>query len=363
MNAILFLMLNRMRGARKDIILRMGMLLAVCGIAYVASQSLLHLANVPASVLCFMVPSFIVLLLYSENRGFLFVFNFCLADILNLLVCILSTVIARRIGVPYMNLLAYLLLMTSLLCLVRRIRSKYMAIQASYRKGWSILAVYLLFSYINLCVVLGYPTDISTRPAYLPSLILAVILILLFIGVLVAVFSMRDEKGKYEQMALIDALTGLGNRAAFMKETDRMISDLEEYIPVFCISIDINDLKKVNDQFGHEAGDEHIRAAAQLLQQVFPERARLYRIGGDEFFILMKGRKDDDITVFEDAFDRAMAEYSSTHPRELSMAFGASKIIHMPATQSECEKLCQEAIQSADSRMYEKKRRMKALRA
>ncbi len=84
-----------------------------------------------------------------------------------------------------------------------------------------------------------------------------------------------------------DALTGLHNRAAFEYHRDRL--DLEGPFPISVIIADLDDLKIVNDNLGHEAGDRLIIAAASLLVAPFRAQDIVARIGGDEFAMLLPG--------------------------------------------------------------------------
>ncbi len=82
-----------------------------------------------------------------------------------------------------------------------------------------------------------------------------------------------------------DALTGLHNRAFFQEEIKRL-SD-ERYYPVTVLIADLDDLKVVNDTFGHVAGDNYIRRAAEVLKASFRPEDVIARIGGDEFAALI----------------------------------------------------------------------------
>ena len=55
---------------------------------------------------------------------------------------------------------------------------------------------------------------------------------------------------------------------------------------VHILSVDLNGLKQINDTYGHASGDEAIKYVADLIKKTIPSRARLYRIGGDEFVVL-----------------------------------------------------------------------------
>jgi len=80
-------------------------------------------------------------------------------------------------------------------------------------------------------------------------------------------------------------MTGLYNRAFFEDELLQLASSESE--PSF-IMIDLDGLKHVNDTLGHQAGDNLIRRAAEVLKTAFAEKATIARIGGDEFAIILK---------------------------------------------------------------------------
>jgi len=88
--------------------------------------------------------------------------------------------------------------------------------------------------------------------------------------------------------SLRDGLTGLGNHRAFHEELDRDIEWYQRYkVPVALLLMDIDDLKLVNDSEGHVAGDEMLREMGKLVGEVARYADRAFRVGGDEFAILM----------------------------------------------------------------------------
>lgn len=87
---------------------------------------------------------------------------------------------------------------------------------------------------------------------------------------------------KYEQLSLFDSLTGLYNR----NYTVKMDFDNESSLPCSYIVCDCNGLKKVNDKYGHDAGDQYICGAAKMLKGIVPKKSVIVRWGGDEFVII-----------------------------------------------------------------------------
>lgn len=96
------------------------------------------------------------------------------------------------------------------------------------------------------------------------------------------------ESELYRKLAFTDELTGLSNRMAFREDLDkRMTTDRatgeERILPTVVYMFDLNDLKKCNDTYGHDYGDQYIKMAADALKKIFVQEGKCYRIGGDEF--------------------------------------------------------------------------------
>lgn len=109
-----------------------------------------------------------------------------------------------------------------------------------------------------------------------------------------------QETELYRKLAYTDELTGAYNRTAFQHDLDSQISVDEETgrtvvkeNTVFVF--DLNDLKKCNDNFGHDNGDKYIKMVADMLLHVFGIDGRCYRIGGDEFCVIMPGGNQNEI--------------------------------------------------------------------
>ena len=94
-------------------------------------------------------------------------------------------------------------------------------------------------------------------------------------------------------MAYVDALTGLGNRAAYDKHVKQLDEAIKGGKANFAVAVfDINGLKEINDGYGHSKGDMIITEAACNLSRAF-ENGKVYRIGGDEFIAIVEGSDAD----------------------------------------------------------------------
>lgn len=80
-----------------------------------------------------------------------------------------------------------------------------------------------------------------------------------------------------------DGLTGLYNKAKYLEMAEKEFQSLDS-IAIF--NFDVNNLKKMNDQFGHEAGDKLIIKAANSFRKVTSNRVHAFRMGGDEFLLV-----------------------------------------------------------------------------
>ncbi|HEY7270961.1 MAG TPA: GGDEF domain-containing protein [Dehalococcoidia bacterium] len=88
------------------------------------------------------------------------------------------------------------------------------------------------------------------------------------------------------ELAYRDDMTGLPNRRAFMRDASALVKGANAG-SVALVLLDVDRLKKLNDSCGHQAGDELIRLAARQMEKVAAGNGRVYRVGGDEFAILV----------------------------------------------------------------------------
>ncbi len=129
----------------------------------------------------------------------------------------------------------------------------------------------------------------------------------------------RDKVVKaemYKELAVMDALTGLLNRNAFIQWQEE-IKDLSGY---GIIMFDLNDLKKCNDNYGHQAGDEYIILAAEMIKKVFGRFGFSYRIGGDEFCTVLKETDLAELDRAAVAFEELQAQHNNSRKYEFDIS-------------------------------------------
>ena len=162
-----------------------------------------------------------------------------------------------------------------------------------------------------------------------------------------------------DELAHKDALTGLKNKAAYNKDTARLDADIVAGKAAFAIiMIDVNYLKRVNDTYGHERGNEYLINAAKLACSVFGEE-HVYRIGGDEFVVILDGDNlahcEKNIARIRAEIERFRADTTLEPWEKVSAAVGVS---HYTSGDINAE----EVFKRADSDMYQNKLAMKAVR-
>ena len=179
----------------------------------------------------------------------------------------------------------------------------------------------------------------------------------LIVGINDVDVQVRQEKEYGERLeqarkqASIDALTGVKNKHAYLEveaQIDRRIREHSQ--PPFAVVIlDINDLKKVNDTAGHQAGDQYLRDACKTICDTF-KHSPVFRVGGDEFAVISQGR---DYMCIEELLE-AMSSYNADACRTggIMIACGMAKF--------EDDDCVASVFNRADHNMYENKKELKA---
>ncbi len=149
-------------------------------------------------------------------------------------------------------------------------------------------------------------------------------------------------KRELERRAGTDKLTGLSNHRAF-DEAVRAIPESNDF-PIAIISADCDELKMVNDTYGHLVGDEYIRMAATAFMSALPENAKAYRTGGDEFIAILPQTTEEDAMQIVAQMER-QCELFKMQERNISISFGTAVI-------NDAEESVLNAISRADRNMY-----------
>jgi len=153
------------------------------------------------------------------------------------------------------------------------------------------------------------------------------------------------------KMAFVDVLTGIRNRAAFMQDLKEI--HLKDFSQIRLVMLDMNNLKFINDQFGHSAGDSCIIQAAKLISSVFQEFGRSYRLSGDEFCSILWNCSDADYQICMEGLQAGEERINAGIPYQIQIACGSS--IFDPQKDSDLIA----TLKRADAKMYENKQFLK----
>ncbi len=158
-------------------------------------------------------------------------------------------------------------------------------------------------------------------------------------------------------LARRDALTGAKNITAFREVEESFQHDLEnqegkfEFAIVLC---DINDLKYVNDHFGHKAGDEYIRASCKMIFNIFAH-SPVFRVGGDEFVVMMTGA---DYQNRDALLEQIRSQVLENLKKGDGPVVAAGISVYDPKT----DRKVSDVFGRADQEMYQNKDQLKKLR-
>ena len=208
-------------------------------------------------------------------------------------------------------------------------------------EGWGMLGVPVGLGLVCVSLVLWDHFDrVNTVAVVTASLGLAVVLARL--AVTFGEYLRALERARQE--SLTDALTGLRNRRALTAQLDEIYA-AETPASHFLLLLDLDGFKAYNDSFGHSAGDVVLRRLGQRLEAAVGERGHAYRLGGDEFCLLLEGSSVDRKWVTAAAF----ASLCETGEGFAITASGGHVLIPFEAATAD------EALQIADRRMYVEK--------
>ena len=119
--------------------------------------------------------------------------------------------------------------------------------------------------------------------------------------------------------------------------------------------VDINELKRVNDNFGHESGDFLIRIVCDRIKETLEGyNFQLFRVGGDEFVVIMTGIAQDELKSLEQRLKEALVNNAAPHLPRILAAVGSAWEV--------CAHNIESLVAQADAKMYEHKRALKACR-
>lgn len=157
---------------------------------------------------------------------------------------------------------------------------------------------------------------------------------------------LKENNIALDNLSRIDAMTGVYNRRGFTDAAQRLID--EKRGRVLVIYVDMNNLKIINDRYGHDEGDYSIRLIAEILQKVVKNRGCAGRLGGDEFACALRYEaQDEGEAVLEEIYHQFLLHNKeSDKPYNVTVSAGGCMV------DEENGLLLQHALTQADERLY-----------
>ena len=163
----------------------------------------------------------------------------------------------------------------------------------------------------------------------------------------------KQELGSAKQLAYIDSLTGVKNKASYSEWEETINNAIKngEQKPFAVVVCDINDLKEVNDQYGHREGDVCIKNACVKICEIY-SHSPVFRVGGDEFMILL---------FDEDYYRRneLMDQINATTKDKSKIRVGETLSVGMAEYDKDKHRSLLNVAEDADKAMYERKEYLK----
>ncbi len=166
-----------------------------------------------------------------------------------------------------------------------------------------------------------------------------------------------DERKRIEErlhvLSLRDELTGLHNRRGFFTLADQQFKLANRsHKRIFMFYADLDNLKTINDTYGHQEGDAALMEMAAVLNETFRESDIIARIGGDEFVAIPVGTEGDTIEVITSRFNRNLEIHNAEKDRICSIDASFGIVSYNPLSPRPIDELLAEG----DRLMYEQKK-------
>lgn len=337
----------------------------------------ISLAN--AAVFSMSIPSLLFCYFISKYRDGRFLFTFCLADIMYIIVRILSfcasSMFESAVTQSVAEFVVKIGLLSILIYVIWKQHSVYDRILRTLEHGWGLLACESICFYFFFYLLISYYKKTNNR--LVSQLILLFYCALVVISYLV-IFRLITQMSKthaeetknqlletqlklqkselklkqmFQEMAYKDQLTGIANRAAFEEKVDAFAKEQRDAV---LFLFDINGLKYINDTYGHTEGDFLIKNVAVVISAVFASCGTVYRIGGDELVALVEQQSEFDA---EAAVRKVDAELEGTRKTVfMAKPYQASVSTGFATVQKADAKKMKDALIFADRMMYAEKK-------
>jgi diguanylate cyclase (GGDEF)-like protein/PAS domain S-box-containing protein len=175
-----------------------------------------------------------------------------------------------------------------------------------------------------------------------------------FTGIIRDITKRKKLEDRLREASLTDELTGLLNRRGFITLSEKQLQISKRYKKHFSILfLDLNDMKTINDAFGHKSGDLALTDVAHILKKTFRSSDIIARIGGDEFTVLMIESQNPDIHEY--AVENILRNVS-IHNQKMKRDYRLSFSIGIASFDPDNPCSIDDLLAQADTLMYKNKK-------
>ena len=195
---------------------------------------------------------------------------------------------------------------------------------------WTYLVLWINFLVLprnlaigcNLIIIVTLTASLSLFDSLLHQISWITVAVLISGFGLVFTNRMREQQRMLSELATLDPLTGAGNRRLMQHDLEKAVAERRRgRRPAALMLLDLDHFKRVNDKFGHEAGDQVLEHFVEALRKELRTEDGLYRLGGEEFVVLLRGM---DVNV-------ATASLEELHRRLSGKVPGPGSPLHFSA--------------------------------
>lgn len=215
--------------------------------------------------------------------------------------------------------------------------------------GFTALAISVLIDLLQYYIWQG-----KMGAVYI-GLLIYIVCLIVYISRGIFFNMMKGKKAElYEELAYHDKMTGLWNRTAYQEYLNELLDLGVEHTAGYGVfAFDLNNLKKINDRYGHDRGDQYIRDNADYLNREMENIGRVYRTGGDEFVCIFDPSVQERAKGCAERMEELMRKGRDAR---INFSFGFA------ICELDKDKSFEDTIRRADVAMYAYKRQHKAER-
>jgi len=174
-----------------------------------------------------------------------------------------------------------------------------------------------------------------------------------FRGIIRDITERKRMEEEIKDLSITDYLTGLHNRRGFMTLAERELKIQERTKSgLLLLFADVDNMKTINDNLGHEKGDQALIEIAASFKKVFRKSDIIARVGGDEFAVLGIGASAKDFDIFQRQLKHHLDMYNTMEDRDYNLSVSVGMAYKDPETTVSLDEL----MSRADALMYEQKR-------